>query len=116
MLKAFADSRPLLWLVLALPGLWIAGRWTFTPDLYGYGHAIGDSGDWAAWLLMATLAVTPLRLLLRRQSERMRRLRLQQRILRRGILRRRRLIVQRQRRTMEKRRPGVRWGWRWRER
>ena len=68
MLKAFAGSRPLLWLVLALPGLWIAGRWTFTPDLYGYGHAIGDSGDWAAWLLMATLAVTPLRLLLRRQS------------------------------------------------
>ncbi len=47
MLKAFAGSRPLLWLVLALPGLWIAGRWTFTPDLYGYGHAIGDSGDWA---------------------------------------------------------------------
>ena len=68
MLKAFAGSRPLLWLLLALPGLWIAGRWTFTPDLYGYGHAIGDSGDWAAWLLMATLAVTPLRLLLRRQS------------------------------------------------
>ena len=49
MLKAFAGSRPLLWLVLALPGLWIAGRWTFTPDLYGYGHAIGDSGDFFKW-------------------------------------------------------------------
>ena len=58
-------SRPLLWLVLALPGLWIAARWALTPDLYGYGHAIGDSGDWAAWLLMATLTVTPIRLAFR---------------------------------------------------
>lgn len=38
-----------------------------TPDEYGYGHAIGDSGDWAAWLLMVTLAVTPVRLLFRKQ-------------------------------------------------
>ena len=59
-------SRPLLWLVLALPGAWILGRWALTPDLYGYGHAIADSGDWAAWLLMVTLAVTPVRLLFRR--------------------------------------------------
>ena len=58
-------SRPLLWLVLALPGLWILWRWAATPEAYGYGHAIGDSGDWAAWLLMLTLAVTPLRLLFR---------------------------------------------------
>ena len=33
-----------------------------TPGAYGFGHAIKDSGDWAAWLLLATLAVTPLRL------------------------------------------------------
>ncbi|WAT16758.1 ferric reductase-like transmembrane domain-containing protein [Aurantiacibacter sp. MUD11] len=56
-------SRPFLWLVLALPGIWILGQWWLTPDAYGYGHAIADSGDWAAWLLMATLFVTPLRLL-----------------------------------------------------
>ena len=68
MLKSAANSRPLLWLILALPGLWIAWRWTMTPDLYGYGHAIGDTGDWAAWLLMATLAVTPLRLIFRKQD------------------------------------------------
>ena len=61
-------GRMLLWLVLALPGAWIAGRWAFTPDDYGYGHAIGDSGDWAAWLLMATLAVTPLRLAFRKAA------------------------------------------------
>ena len=68
MLKAAANSRLTLWLVLALPGLWIAWRWIATPELYGYGHAIGDSGDWAAWLLMATLAVTPLRLMFRKQA------------------------------------------------
>lgn len=61
-------SRPLLWLVLAAPGLWILYRWTTAPDVYGYGHAIGDTGDWAVWLLMFTLAVTPLRLIFRRGS------------------------------------------------
>ena len=61
-------SRPFLWLVLALPGLWIGSRWLFTPDSYGYGHAIGESGDWAAWLLMGTLAVTPIRLVFRRRA------------------------------------------------
>jgi sulfoxide reductase heme-binding subunit YedZ len=67
-MKAIPASRLLLWLVLALPGLWILYRWAATPDLYGFGHAIGDSGDWAAWLLMLTLAVTPLRLLFRGRS------------------------------------------------
>lgn len=53
-----------LWLILALPGLWSGWRWAMTPGDYGFGHAIKDSGDWAAWLLLATLAVTPLRLAL----------------------------------------------------
>jgi methionine sulfoxide reductase heme-binding subunit len=56
--------RLALWLILALPGLWIGLRWVATPASYGFGHAIGDSGDWAAWLLLLTLAVTPLRLLI----------------------------------------------------
>ncbi len=67
-MKSIANSRPLLWLVLALPGVWILGRWAFTPAVYGYGHAIVDSGDWAAWLLMVTLAVTPIRLLFRQHG------------------------------------------------
>lgn len=67
-MKAAAHSRPLLWLVLALPGAWIAWRWTITSDRYGFGHAIGDSGDWAAWLLLLALAVTPLRLIFRRRA------------------------------------------------
>ena len=62
----FLKSRPFLWLILALPGIWIAWHWAMTPDRYGYGHAIGDTGDWAAWLLMVTLAVTPVRLLFRK--------------------------------------------------
>ena len=64
-MKTIPASRALLWLVLALPGLWILWRWAATPEAYGFGHAIGDSGDWAAWLLMLTLAVTPLRLVFR---------------------------------------------------
>ena len=67
-MKTLAASRPLLWGLLALPGLWILARWVMTPDDYGYGHAIGDSGDWAVWLLMVTLAATPIRLLLRRSA------------------------------------------------
>lgn len=67
-MKAIANSRPLLWLLLALPGVWILFRWAVTPDVYGYGHAIGDSGDWAAWLLLVTLAVTPIRLAFRRNA------------------------------------------------
>jgi methionine sulfoxide reductase heme-binding subunit len=67
-MKAAANSRPLLWLVLALPGAGIASRWIATPQRYGFGHAISDSGDWAAWLLLLALAVTPLRLMLRRRA------------------------------------------------
>ncbi|WP_338447231.1 ferric reductase-like transmembrane domain-containing protein [Pelagerythrobacter marensis] len=62
-----SNRRPLLWAILALPGARILWRWWATPESYGFGHAIGDSGDWAAWLLMVTLAVTPVRLLFRRQ-------------------------------------------------
>ena len=65
-MRAIPATRLLLWLVLALPGVWILFRRSTAPEVYGYGHAIGDSGDWAAWLLMLTLAVTPVRLLFRR--------------------------------------------------
>lgn len=66
-MKTAHNSRPLLWLVLALPGSWILARWALVPDLYGYGHAIGDSGKLAAWFLMLTLSVTPIRLVFRKQ-------------------------------------------------
>lgn len=66
-MQSLVNSRPLLWLILAVPGMWMLARWAVTPEFYGYGHIIVDSGDWAAWLLMVTLAVTPIRLLFRRQ-------------------------------------------------
>ncbi|WP_271077885.1 ferric reductase-like transmembrane domain-containing protein [Aurantiacibacter sp. MUD61] len=61
-------KRLLLWLILAAPFAAIVLRWVLTPESYGYGHAIGESGDWAAWLLLITLAVTPLRLAFRKQG------------------------------------------------
>lgn len=67
-MKPNLAARSLLWLILALPGLWVLIRWVATPNTYGFGHAIGESGDWAAWLLMLTLAVTPIRLLFRRRK------------------------------------------------
>ena len=67
-MKAVLASRPALWLLLALPGVWLVFRWAAFPDQYGYGHAVGDSGRWAAWLLMLTLAITPVRLLFRKRK------------------------------------------------
>ena len=66
--RSIARDRLILWGVLSCPAAWLAWQWLVTPDRYGYGHAIADSGLWAAWLLMATLAVTPIRLLFRRAA------------------------------------------------
>ena len=60
-------SRPLLWCILAIPAATVGLRWIATPDAYGYGHALSELGRWAAWLLLATLAVTPIRLAFRGQ-------------------------------------------------
>jgi sulfoxide reductase heme-binding subunit YedZ len=59
-MRRFLASRLLLWLVLALPGLWIGWRWAMMPHRYGFGHAVADSGNWAAWYLLGTLAIAPL--------------------------------------------------------
>jgi sulfoxide reductase heme-binding subunit YedZ len=61
-------DRQALWLLLALPALWNAWRWIATPDAFGFGHAIQASGDWSAWLLLITLAVTPARLVFGRRG------------------------------------------------
>ena len=54
-------SQPLLWVLLALPGLWAVARWA--TGAATYGGVVSDTGLWAAWLLIVTMAVTPLRLL-----------------------------------------------------
>lgn len=56
------SARILIWCVLAAPGAW----WTiaYLRGQSFYGEYVLATGDWAIWLLMATMAVTPVRLLL----------------------------------------------------
>jgi methionine sulfoxide reductase heme-binding subunit len=58
------NSHPLLWALLAVPGIWMLSRWGSGASTYG--DVVSDSGVWAAQLLILTMAVTPLRLLFRR--------------------------------------------------
>ena len=59
-IKKILNSSYFLWLVLALPLLWI-GNGLRTGETY-YGEFIHHSGEFAARLLLLTLAITPLRL------------------------------------------------------
>ena len=47
------------WIILALPGVFLL--WQFKTDVWTYGYALSLSGKTSAWLLLATLAVTPAR-------------------------------------------------------
>lgn len=49
----------MLWGVLALPAIVIVAA--YARDAIGYGTALSESGRWAVWFLIATLAVSPLR-------------------------------------------------------
>ena len=61
-LKRLANSRALLWLLLSLPAA--AAVRAYATDAITYGEFIQASGDWSVRLLIATMAVTPIRLLL----------------------------------------------------
>ena len=61
---ALLNSRPLLWLILAIPGAWVLGRWA--TGSASYGEAVSESGVWAARLFIVTLAVTPVRLMFKK--------------------------------------------------
>ena len=52
-------SAPFLWIVLAAPGACILQR--YASGAMSYGEFIHWSGDISIWLLIAALAVTPLR-------------------------------------------------------
>jgi sulfoxide reductase heme-binding subunit YedZ len=52
-------SAPFLWIVLAAPGAFILQR--YAAGALSYGEFIHWSGDISVWLLIAALAVTPLR-------------------------------------------------------
>lgn len=63
-MKRPALSQLILWAVLALPGLITAVLWANGTASAGY--AVNETGEWAARILIATLAITPLRLIFRR--------------------------------------------------
>jgi sulfoxide reductase heme-binding subunit YedZ len=56
-------SAPALWIVLAAPGVVLLQQ--YTTGALSYGEFIHWSGDISVWLLIATLAITPLRRVVR---------------------------------------------------
>jgi sulfoxide reductase heme-binding subunit YedZ len=60
---AILASAPALWILLAAPGLLLLQR--YGSGAVSYGEFIHWSGDISVWLLIATLAVTPLRRIVR---------------------------------------------------
>lgn len=60
--------RPLVVLLLALPALWMLLQALFWPQQLGADPAkqvVDQTGQWALWMLLLALSVTPLRLLTR---------------------------------------------------
>jgi methionine sulfoxide reductase heme-binding subunit len=60
---AILASAPFLWLILAAPGLALLQR--YATGALSYGEFIHWSGDLSVWLLIAALAVSPLRRIVR---------------------------------------------------
>ena len=66
MLARIIASHLAFRLLLALPCVIIG--WQFFFGTQSWGHLIGGSGEWAVRLLIATLAVTPLRLMMKQMG------------------------------------------------
>ncbi len=60
--RALAASKPLLWLLLAVPALLMLWRYATSPDIWP-GDLLHPSGEWSARLLILALMITPLSLL-----------------------------------------------------
>lgn len=63
-LLAFFSNRYLIWLILALPGIQLS--WPLLTGGFVPAGFLVNSGEWAVWLLILTLALTPLQRLLRK--------------------------------------------------
>ncbi len=61
LIKTTLNSRSFLWIILALPFVWLVNAYR-VGDLF-YGEIIHVSGEFSARLLILTLAVTPVRLM-----------------------------------------------------
>ena len=59
--RTLIDSHALLRLVIAIPAIVMLSRYAFVGG--GLGQVIQASGEWAARLLIVTLAITPIRML-----------------------------------------------------
>ena len=64
-LRPLINSRWTFRLLIALPAIVMLSRYFSTQG--GSGHLLQSSGEWAARMLIVTLAVTPIRLLLKSQ-------------------------------------------------
>lgn len=58
MIRAKSLSTPILWLLLALPGVWLVVG--YLRDALVYGEVVHASGEYGARLLIITMAITPL--------------------------------------------------------
>jgi sulfoxide reductase heme-binding subunit YedZ len=63
MLRRLIDSLPVLRLLVAVPAILMFSE--FFLEETGWGQLINQSGEWAMRFLIMTLAVTPLRLIMR---------------------------------------------------
>jgi sulfoxide reductase heme-binding subunit YedZ len=57
-IRRLLNSSLLAWVLLAAPGAWLLQA--YAREIVFYGEALHRSGIWALWLLIATLALTPL--------------------------------------------------------
>lgn len=64
-LRPLINSHWAFRLLIAVPAIVMLTRYFTTVG--GFGHLLQSSGEWAARMLIATLAVTPIRLLLKNQ-------------------------------------------------
>ena len=62
--RRLTDNQPLLWTILALPGVWMLAR--YISGAATYGEIVSETGVVATQLLIVTLAITPIRLIFRR--------------------------------------------------
>lgn len=63
-MKRILNSHPALWALLSIPAVIILYR--YGVDAMSYGEVVHATGEWSARLLIATMAVTPIRLAFRR--------------------------------------------------
>lgn len=64
-LRPLLDSRMAFRFLIAIPAIIMLARYATVQG--GSGHLLQSSGEWAARMLIVTLAVTPIRLLLKNQ-------------------------------------------------